>query len=120
MDRLYREAEKRVKAKKKFYNELLAYVGTSVLLLFINLFTSGSYLWSLWAIVPWGITMVLKGIKVHTAKTTSEWERREMRKELRAMGKDPDDYLDDELELRDLDREELDMPSKGYRNSDLV
>ena len=121
MDNAYKEAKKRVKAKKNFYKELSSFVFTSVLLIFINVFTSPYYLWCLWAIVPWGLTLVLKGIKIMSSKKTNEWEREELRKELISMGKDPDLYMDDHLELRELDGEPLNAPSgKGYRNSDLV
>jgi len=122
MDNAYKEAKKRVKAKKNFYKELSSYVVTSVLLIFINVFSSPYYLWCLWAIVPWGLTLVLKGIKIHTSKKTSQWEQDEIRKELISMGKDPDEYMeDDHLELREFDNEPLNAPSgKGYRNSDLV
>ncbi|MEM9546003.1 MAG: 2TM domain-containing protein [Bacteroidota bacterium] len=120
MDRAYKEAKKRVKAKKKFFKELTSYVVISLFLIFVNVFTNPSYLWCLWAIVPWGFGMVLQGIKIAASNKTSDWEQKEIRRELIAMGKDPDDYMDDELELRELDREELYTPKKGYRDSDLV
>jgi len=121
MDRAYQEAKKRVKRKKKFYKELMSYVATSLFLVFVNVFTSPGYLWCLWAIVPWGFGMVIRGIKIATSDKTSSWEQNQIRKELLAMGKDPDDYIDEHLELRELEKDELAYPSeKGYRNSDLV
>jgi hypothetical protein len=116
---VYNEAKKRVKAKKKFYKELSTFVGTSIFLVFINVFTSPYYLWCLWAIVPWGIGLVIQGGKIMASSKSSNWEENEMRKELMAMGKNPDDYLDDRLELRELEEEKVES-SKGYRNSDLV
>lgn len=121
MDSAYHEAKKRVKAKKKFYKELITFVIISTFLVFINVFTSPYYMWCLWAIVPWGFGMILKGIKIATSRRSSEWERNEMRKELEAMGRNPDDYIEDHLELRELEPDELEYrSSKGYRNSDLV
>jgi hypothetical protein len=120
MDRAYLEAKKRVKVKKDFYKELSSYVGTSILLIYINVFSSPGYLWCLWAIVPWGITLFFKGIKIMSSNQSSQWEENEIRKELIAMGKDPDDYIDEQLELKEIEMEELDSSTKGYKNSDLV
>lgn len=121
MKNAYEVAKKRVKVKKKFYKEVSSFVGTSALLFFINIFTSPMYLWCLWAIVPWGITLVMKGIRIMSMQATDDWEENEIRKELRAMGQDPDDYLEDELELRELEREYSDNNSqRGYKRSDLV
>ena len=122
MDRAYREAKKRVKRKKNFYKELMSYVAISMFLIFVNVFTSSGYLWCLWAIVPWGFAMVMKGIKIATSSKSSNWEQNEIRKELRAMGKDPDDYMEDDyLDLKELDKEEMyNSSDKGYKNSDLV
>jgi len=121
MDNAYNEATKRVKVKKKFYKELAMFVVMSLFLLFINVFSSPYYLWALWAIVPWGVGLLIKGIKIASSSKTSQWEQNEIRKELRAMGKNPDDYIDDQLELRELEKENLDYPPiKGYNKSDLV
>ena len=120
MDRAYIEAKKRVKVKKDFYKELSSFVGTSILLIFINVFSSPFYLWCLWAIVPWGITLFIKGIKIMNSNNSSKWEENEIRKELIAMGEDPDDHMDEELELKELEMEKLDSSSKGYKKSDLV
>ena len=121
MDSAYQEAKERVKNKKKFFKELSSYVGTSLLLIFINVFTSPGYLWCLWAIVPWGITMLVKGLQIMSSSKTSKWEQNELRKELIAMGKNPDDYLDDHLELKELEHDNIEpLPNKGYKNSDLV
>ncbi len=121
MDRAYKEAKKRVKVKKKFFKDLSIYVVVSLFLIFINVFSSSHYLWCLWAIIPWGLAFALKGIKIITSNKTNEWEQKAIRKELKAMGKNPDDYLDDYLELREIENEELNSPTnKGYRNSDLV
>lgn len=120
MDRAYKEAKKRVKVKKDFYKELSSFVGVSIMLIFINVFSSPYYLWCLWAIVPWGISMFIKGVKIATTSNSSKWEENEIRKELIAMGKNPDDYFDEHLELKELEMEKSELPSKGYKNSDLV
>ena len=120
MDKAYREAKRRVKVKKDFYKELSTFVGVSILLIFINVFSSPYYLWCLWAIVPWGITLFMKGVRIMSSNTSSKWEENEIRKELIAMGKDPDDYFDEHLELKEIEFEQVDVKSKGYNKSDLV
>lgn len=121
MDPALRKAKKRVKVKKEFFKELVVYVSMSLLLLFINLFTNAFYMWSLWAIIPWGITLVVKGINIAASRRSKIWEENEIRKELIAMGKDPEDYLDDHLELKELEKEEMiHQRRKGYKDSDLV
>lgn len=120
MDKAYKEAKRRVKVKKDFYRELSTFVGVSILLIFINVFSSPFYLWCLWAIVPWGITLFIKGIKIASFSKSDAWEKNEIRKELIAMGKDPDDYFDDHLELKELEQEKVEPGNKTYKNSDLV
>lgn len=122
MDPLYDEARKRVKKKKSYYNELISYVFVSILLIFINVFTSPAYLWFLWAIVPWGLVLLMRGVTLAFDEKRRGWERKEMRKEISAMGGNPDDYIQDEkLELKDLkENPEPLMNDRGYRDSDLV
>ncbi len=122
MDDSYREAQRRVEQKKQFYKELGSFVSTSLLLIFINVFTSPGYLWFLWAVVPWGLTILIRGIKVGLSSKTSNWERDEMKKELRALGKNPNDYLEDRLELDDLRQKSrlYDDFNDIYKDSDLV
>ena len=120
MDRAYKEAKRRVKVKKEFFKELTTFVGVSILLIFINVFTSPFYLWSLWAIIPWGITLCIKGIKIASFSKSDQWEKNEIRKELIAMGKNPDDYFDDYLELKDVEIEKVEQGNRSYKNSDLV
>lgn len=118
MDPVYEEARRRVKKKKNFYKELVSFVSTSALLIFINVFSSPWYLWCLWAIVPWGITLTIKGLKLAAGDSTNGWEKEQMKKELRAMGKDPSHYYDDTLELDELEPE---MRSSGrFNKSDFV
>lgn len=80
----YRAARKQVKAKKQFYQELVAYVFTIGFLAFINLFTSPRYLWFLWPALGWGIGLLFRAMKVYgDERMGSDWEDREMRKALR-------------------------------------
>ena len=42
--------------------------------------------------------------EMYTFNEVPRKEKNQIRKELRAMGKDPDDYLDDHLELKELEQ----------------
>jgi len=119
MDNAYKKAKKRVKKKKDFFKELGAYIPISIGLICLNMFTNPNYLWFLWAIGPWGISLMIKGFQLAIENKTDNWEDRAMRKELRAMGKDPDDYLEDPLELKDIEPEYADRRG-DYRDSDFV
>ncbi len=123
MNDVYHKAKKRVKTKKKFFNELFSFVFISLLLIFINIFTSPGYLWFLWAVVPWGLMLVLRGVRIGIESNFGNWEDKAMRRELEAMGEDPEDYLDEQLELKDLDEaayQKREKNDNNYRKSDLV
>jgi len=51
----YLRAKAIVGARFSFYIHLAVYLGVNLLLVFINLFTSPSYLWCLWPIAGWGV-----------------------------------------------------------------
>ncbi len=125
MSDVYQEAKKRVEVKKQFYKELSGFVTSSAFMILINLFTS-SYLWFLWVIVPWGISILAKGLKIYFFDTSSpEWEKQAIRKEMAAMGysdegEDKEVTLDlDELKLN-INKENSIEYKQVYNSSDLV
>lgn len=65
-DRLYRKAEKRVRARREFYTHLAIYVVVIAFLAVINIMTSSSYLWFLWVVFGWGIGIVSHGIATYS------------------------------------------------------
>ena len=60
MDReqLYKKARKRVKKKREFRGHFITFAVVSVFLFLLNLFTSPGYLWCLWAVGGWGLSIV--------------------------------------------------------------
>ena len=64
-DDLRRRAERRVDAKLALRRHLLIYLLVNGGLVALNLVTSPSYLWSLWAIFGWGIGLAAHGLSVY-------------------------------------------------------
>ncbi len=119
MDNAYEKASKRVKKKKKFLKELAVFVPVALGLMVLNLTTAPNNIWFYWAIGPWGLTLLGRGLYMAIESKSGNWEEREMRKELRALGKNPDDYIEDSLELEDLEPEYVEK-SKKYKDDDFV
>lgn len=117
MDHAYEKARKRVKRKKNFLKELSVFIPVAIGMIALNLITSPNHLWYYWAIGPWALVLLGRGISIAIADKSGDWEEREMRKELRALGKNPDDYIDDKLELEDLEPDYIEK-QKAYRGDD--
>jgi hypothetical protein len=77
----YEEAKKRVKKIKGFYHNLANWAGVSVLLLAINLFTSGDISWAKYPIFFWGISIVMQAFRtMRLQRLDKQWEENQMRK----------------------------------------
>ena len=81
VDQEQEDAQKRVKKIKKFYKELASWAGTSIFLIALNLFLSGSISWAKYPVFFWGITLVYQYFQVlRYQRLDKEWERKMMRK----------------------------------------
>jgi hypothetical protein len=83
-------AKQRVEAKKGFFIHLIVYVVVNAFLVFIWWMTSGGngYPWFLWVIGGWGIGVIANAISVFAGpKHGSDWEAREMDKEIEKLKK---------------------------------
>lgn len=60
----YSQAEKRVKAIKGFYINLLIYFITNLLLAYVNVIYSSNFYWFWYSVLAWGVAMVLYGMAV--------------------------------------------------------
>lgn len=112
------EVKNRVRRKTKFYKELITFVTTSIFLIGLNIFTSPGYMWAWWPIGFWGIGLVSKAIKLTLHDKASDWEEREINREMKRRGYESEHYSG-ELDLDDLPQP---IYSKGrnYKSSDLV
>ncbi|WP_294736449.1 2TM domain-containing protein [uncultured Flavobacterium sp.] len=76
----YRQAEKRVKAIKGFYINLLIYFIANAVLVYINLVYTPDVHWFWYSILSWGIGMLLYGIVVFHGIPfmNSNWEEQKV------------------------------------------
>jgi hypothetical protein len=80
-ERHYRQAQKKVKEIKDFYQHLAVFILVTVMLLVINLTTSPEYLWFIWCILGWGVGVLFHGLKAFGVSPffNKEWEERKIR-----------------------------------------
>jgi hypothetical protein len=85
-----RKAKKKVKAKKEFYQHLMAFVIVNYFLLALNLVTSPFNWWFHFPLLGWGIGLAFHYVDVFGIPgfdiLSREWEDRELDKELRRNG----------------------------------
>ncbi|WP_240339618.1 2TM domain-containing protein [Flavobacterium arcticum] len=77
----YKQAEKKVKAIKGFYFNLLIYIITNSILIYINLIYSGDFNWVWYSVLLWGIAMLLYGMLVfgYMPFMNRNWEERKLK-----------------------------------------
>lgn len=82
----FKEAKKRVKARKEFYEHLGAFAVMSMFFFLLNAATSFSYWWFYWPIMGWGIGIAFHYIDVFglpgIGALTKEWEERAIADEM--------------------------------------
>lgn len=122
----YREARKRVKKKKDFYEHFTTFLVMSVFFFLLNLVTAPGQWWFYWPIMGWGFGVVfhyLDTFGVPGIGTLSrEWEEQALEEEIRRLERrnsntrhpQQSDY--EELELRQLPRQKR----RQWNDDDLV
>ena len=69
-EQIYRQAEKRVAAKRGFFIHLIVYVAVNILLALIWAFVAGrGFPWFIFPIVVWGIIIIIHGVSVFAGKS---------------------------------------------------
>ena len=85
----YREARKRVQAKKEFFRHLGTYFVMSVFFFMLNAATSFGSWWFIWPMMGWGLAVLFHYVDVFgipgVDPISQEWEEREMRREIRRL-----------------------------------
>jgi hypothetical protein len=83
-EEIYKIAKKRVEEKKGFYTHLVAYIVVNIGLILIWFFTTGgdSHPWFVWCLGGWGIGLIFHGLGVFVFNKETNWERREIEKEI--------------------------------------
>ena len=111
-EKAYKEARKRVKKKKDFYEHFTTYIVMSVFFLLLNLVTAPGQWWFYWPILGWGFGVVFHYLDVFgipgLGTLSRDWEERAMEEEIKKIGGrrngqySNDDY--EELILKELPR----------------
>jgi hypothetical protein len=78
----HEKARKRVEEKMGFYSHLAVYAVVNVVLIIINLSTSGGYYWFKWPLLGWGIGLFFHGMNTFVFGEGSSLKERMIREEL--------------------------------------
>ena len=91
---IFEEAKNRVKAKRRFYRHLGAYVAVNVVLIIIWYLAGGTSIgsgdwtggkWFLWPLTIWGVFVVVNFFEVFVFKTSIRSERAAIEEEIKKM-----------------------------------
>ena len=117
-DHVYHEAKKRVKRKKGFYRHLAVYAIINTVMFFVVFLDGGTFEW-LFPMAFWGIGLAIHYFGIFGLPGTgiggTEWEARELSKEMDKMGETFED-----LPLEELDLPEFQKQKRAWDDSDLV
>ena len=117
-----KRAKKRVEDKKGFYTHLSVYLSVGAFFFAMNMVTWSGKFWFFFPLLPWGI-----GLFIHFFTTfgipfmvvlSSDWEEKELAKELRRIDKKTASSFEknDELELKELAKRK----ATDWEDDDLV
>jgi hypothetical protein len=81
LQKIEKEARKKVKDLKDFYIHLSIYSVINVFLVVLNLMTSPDYLWAIWPILGWGVGLFSHAVSVFGifGLGSKAWEERKVR-----------------------------------------
>ena len=72
-EEIYKEARRRVKAKKDFYGHLGAWATVNIILIIVwSLTNSGGYMWFLWPLCIWGVFVFINFLTVFVFERKSD------------------------------------------------
>jgi len=86
-EEIYRQARKRVEEKKGFYIHFAVYIIVNIILVIIWATTGAGYPWFLFPLGGWGIGILFHFLGVFVFSRQSNWERREIEKEVERLRK---------------------------------
>ena len=88
-EEIYKLARERVNEKKGFYTHLAAYIVVNIMLILIWWFTGHGFPWFIFPLGGWWIGLLFHclGVFVFSQHGTSDWERRQMEKEMEKIKK---------------------------------
>jgi len=86
-EEIYRLARKRVEDKKGFYIHFAVYIGVNILLVILWATTGTGFPWFIFPLGGWGIGILFHFLGVFVFSRPSDWERREIEKEVERLRK---------------------------------
>ncbi len=109
----YKEAKKRVKAKKEFYWNLFTWIVVSIFLLFMNALVTKGPPWFLFPFFGWGMGVAFHAYDVfgRGGRHNKSWERKQIAEEMKKIKREEERlgireyrYYDEaeELELKEI------------------
>lgn len=86
-EKLYREARKKVRRKRKFYSHVLTYSAVCTFLTFVNWFSNYGHWWVKWVCMGWGIGLFFHGLGLYRRNILfgDDWEERKIKEEMERM-----------------------------------
>ena len=87
-EELYREARKRVEAKKGFFIHLTVYIIVNIMLVLIWAFPAGGgFPWFVFPLGGWGIGILFHFLEAFVFSRQTDWERKAIEKEVERLKK---------------------------------
>lgn len=104
----YRIAKKKVKKKKGFFSHFSAYLAVGSFFFALNMITDPYDIWFVFPMLPWSVGIIIHYFSVFGlpgGALTTEWEERELEREMRKLEHKVDNHqpleVNDELELKE-------------------
>ena len=124
----YKEARKRVKRKKDFYEHLTTYIIISVFLVALNMITSPGRYWFHWPVLGWGMAVLFNYLDVFgvpgIGPMDKEWEDKAIQEEMDKMDREDRPNSNKALPSPKKPKERLELPQlekrKNWDEGDLV
>ncbi|MDX1943580.1 MAG: 2TM domain-containing protein [Saprospiraceae bacterium] len=123
------KARKRVKKKKEFYQHLASYIAVGTFFFLMNVVTSFGDWWFYFPMLGWGIGLVIHFFSVFgipgVVNYNDDWEERAIQEELERLRKNKPPRQErateeEELELKELQKESVERKDKKWDDSELV
>jgi len=87
-EEIYREARKRVEAKKGFFIHLTVYIIVNIMLVLIWAFPGGGgFPWFVFPLGGWGIGILFHFLEAFVFSRQTDWERKAIEKEVEKLKK---------------------------------
>lgn len=119
-----KEARKRVKRKKEFYEHLATYVAISIFLVVLNMVTSPGRWWFQWPVLGWGMAVLFNYLDVFgvpgVGPMDKDWEKKAVEEELKRMDGEAHNPRKNRPDMDILELPELEKRKKDWDESDLV